>query len=86
MLKAKVARNVSIPIAAGERHGGVHGVRQLIEQEIIDVVQPDGGRAGGLWQMHKMAAMAEAHHIQVCSTFDVASLGMKRILVVPLCE
>ena len=61
----KVARNVSMPIAAGERHAGIHGVRQLIEQEIIDVVQPDTGRAGGLWQMLKLCHMAEAHHIMV---------------------
>jgi galactonate dehydratase len=62
---AKVAANVNIAIAAGERHAGIHGVRHLIENDIIDVVQPDGGRAGGLWQMHKIAAMAEAHHIQM---------------------
>lgn len=62
---AKVAANVNLPIAAGERHAGMHGVRQLIEQEIIDVVQPDTGRAGGLWQMLKLAHMAEAHHIMV---------------------
>ena len=41
------------------------GVQELIEREIIDVVQPDTGRAGGLLQMKKIAAMAEAHHITV---------------------
>jgi len=60
---AKVAENVDLPIAAGERHSHIWGVRQLIEREIIDVVQPDTGRAGGLLQMKKMAAMAEAHYI-----------------------
>jgi len=38
-------------------------VRELIEREIIDVVQPDTGRAGGLLQMKKIAALAEAHYI-----------------------
>jgi galactonate dehydratase len=37
----------------------------LIEREIVDVIQPDTGRAGGLMQMKKMAAMAEAHYITV---------------------
>ena len=60
---ARVAANVDIPIAAGERHAYMHGVRALIEREIIDVVQPDTGRAGGLWQMQKIAALAEAHYI-----------------------
>ncbi|MEC9381085.1 MAG: enolase C-terminal domain-like protein, partial [Candidatus Latescibacterota bacterium] len=60
---ARVADAVDLPIAAGERHAMIWGVRELIEREIIDVVQPDTGRAGGLSQMKKIAAMAEAHYI-----------------------
>lgn len=60
---AKVARHVDLPIAAGERHAHIYGLRELIEREIVDVVQPDTGRAGGLMQMKKQAAMAEAHGI-----------------------
>lgn len=60
---ARVSDAVNIPIAAGERHAGIWGVKELIEREIIDVVQPDTGRAGGLNQMRKIAAMAEAHYI-----------------------
>ena len=60
---ARVADAVDLPIAAGERHSHIYGVRQLIEREIVDVIQPDTGRAGGLMQMKKMAAMAEAHYI-----------------------
>lgn len=59
---ARVSEAVDIPIAAGERHAGIWGVKDLIEREIIDVVQPDTGRAGGLSQMKKIAAMAEAHY------------------------
>ncbi len=60
---ARVADAVDLPIAAGERHAHIYGVRQLIEREIIDVVQPDTGRAGGLLQLKKIAALAEAHFI-----------------------
>lgn len=59
---ARVSEAVDIPIAAGERHAGIWGAKELIEREIIDVVQPDTGRAGGLSQMKKIAAMAEAHY------------------------
>ncbi|MEX0763179.1 MAG: mandelate racemase/muconate lactonizing enzyme family protein [Dehalococcoidia bacterium] len=62
---ARIQDNVDIPIAAGERHSHIWGVRQLIEREIVDVVQPDTGRIGGITQMKKLAAMAEAHYIQV---------------------
>ena len=55
----------NIPLAAGERMSTIFGLRQLIEQELVDVVQPDTGRAGGITQMKKIAAMAEAHHIMM---------------------
>ncbi|MEN3149874.1 mandelate racemase/muconate lactonizing enzyme family protein [Neorhizobium sp. IRAMC:178] len=54
-----------VPLAAGERSATIFGERQLIEEELVDVIQPDTGRAGGITQMKKIAAMAEAHHIQV---------------------
>lgn len=54
---------VSVPLAAGERAGTVFGLRQYIEEELVDVIQPDTGRAGGITQMRKIAAMAEAHFI-----------------------
>jgi galactonate dehydratase len=54
-----------VPLAAGERMVGIYGLRELIERELVDVVQPDTGRAGGITQMKKIAAMAEAHHIMV---------------------
>jgi galactonate dehydratase len=62
---AKVAESVNVPVAAGERSSTVYGFRELIEREIVDVVQPDMGRAGGFLQMKKIAGMAEAHHIMV---------------------
>jgi galactonate dehydratase len=60
---ARVASNVDIPIAVGERHAMIYGLREVIEREIVDVIQPDTGRVGGLSQMKKLAAMAEAHYI-----------------------
>lgn len=61
----RVQDNVDIPIAAGERHSHIWGVRQLIEDEIVDVIQPDSGRIGGISQLMKLSAMAEAHFITV---------------------
>ena len=61
----RVSDSVDIPLGAGERLASIFGLRQLIEEEIVDVIQPDTGRAGGLMQMKKMAAMAEAHHIMM---------------------
>jgi galactonate dehydratase len=82
---ARVADAVHIPIAAGERHAHIWGTRELIEREIIDVVQPDTGRAGGLLQMKKQAAMAEAHYITFAP--HDGSLGpVAEIAAVHLCS
>jgi galactonate dehydratase len=62
---ARIQDHVAIPIAAGERFATIWGLRPLIERELVDVVQPDTGRAGGISQLMKVAAMAEAHHIAV---------------------
>mgnify|MGYP005848461597 CR=1 FL=1 len=62
---AKVAAAVDVPVACGERSATVYGFRELIERDIVDVIQPDMGRAGGFAQMKKIAGHAEAHHIQV---------------------
>ena len=61
----RVQDNVDIPIAAGERHSHIWGVRRLIEEEVVDVVQPDTGRIGGISQLMKLSAMAEAHYLMV---------------------
>lgn len=53
------------PIAAGERFAGLFGERELIERGLVDIIQPDTGRAGGITQMRKIAALAEAHHVMV---------------------
>lgn len=62
---ARVREAVDVPLAAGERLATIWGLRPLIERELVDVVQPDTGRAGGIGQMRKIAAMAEAHWITV---------------------
>jgi galactonate dehydratase len=58
-------RAVDVPLAAGERHGGLHGVAPLLFENLVDVIQPDSGRAGGLTGMRKLAAIAEARFATV---------------------
>ncbi len=62
---ARVSQSIALPIAAGERVATIWGWRAMIERELVDVIQPDTGRAGGISQMKKLAGMAEAHHIMM---------------------
>lgn len=60
---ARVRDHVNVPLAAGERVSTIWGIQPYIERGLVDVIQPDTGRAGGITQMRKMAAMAEGHFI-----------------------
>jgi galactonate dehydratase len=62
---ARVRDAVAVPLAAGERVGTIHGARPYIERGLVDVIQPDTGRAGGITQLRKIAAMAEPHGIML---------------------
>jgi galactonate dehydratase len=60
---AAVQRESPVPIAAGERWAGIHGVRPYLEKRAVDILQCDLVNCGGITGMKKIAAMAEAHYI-----------------------
>lgn len=62
---ALVARGTSIPIATGERLTTKWEFARVIEHRAASILQPDLGRSGGILETKKIAAMAEAHHIQI---------------------
>ncbi|MBC7994435.1 MAG: mandelate racemase/muconate lactonizing enzyme family protein [Rhizobacter sp.] len=61
----RVRDAVSIPLAGGERLASLADMRVLMEERLVDVLQPDSGRFGGLTQMRKLAGMAEAHGLSI---------------------
>ncbi len=61
----RVRDKVALPLAGGERMATLAEMRPFLENGLVDVVQPDTGRFGGLTQMKKLAAMAEACSIMV---------------------
>jgi galactonate dehydratase len=61
----KVAENVDIPIAAGERLYTRYGFRPYIEGQILDILQPDLGLAGGISEVKKIANYAETYHLHI---------------------
>ncbi len=59
----KVSDRVDIPIASGERIYTRYGFREYIEQQALDIIQPDIGICGGIAEIRKIAAHAETYHI-----------------------
>ncbi len=62
---AEVARGTSIPVATGERLTTKWEFARVIAHRAASILQPDLGRSGGILETKKIAAMAEAHQIQV---------------------
>lgn len=62
---ARVSQHVDVPIATGEMLYTRHEFRELLNLNAVDIVQPDVCVTGGLWEMKKIAAMAEASYASV---------------------
>ncbi len=62
---AAVARGTTIPVATGERLTTRFEFARIIENRAASILQPNAGRAGGILESKKIAAMAEAYHIQI---------------------
>lgn len=61
----RVADQVPLPIAVGERLYSRYGFRPVVEARAAQVLTPDVGNTGGLMEAKKVAAMAEAFDMLV---------------------
>jgi galactonate dehydratase len=61
----KLSDHVNIPLASGECNYTKYEFRDLINIQALDVVQPDICVCGGIMEMKKIAAMAEAQYLMV---------------------
>lgn len=62
---AEVAQTTSIPVATGERLSTKAEFAAVLRAGAANILQPALGRAGGIWETKKIAALAEAHNAQV---------------------
>ncbi|MEU4361820.1 galactonate dehydratase [Promicromonospora sp. NPDC023987] len=62
---ADVLRNSATPIALGERLYSRWDFKDVITSGVVDIIQPDLSHAGGITEVRKIAAMAEAYDIAV---------------------
>jgi galactonate dehydratase len=56
---AKVAEKVAVPLATGERLATKWAFSELLARNLVDIVQPETTRLGGITELKKLAAMAE---------------------------
>ncbi|NNK68307.1 MAG: mandelate racemase/muconate lactonizing enzyme family protein [Rhodobacteraceae bacterium] len=62
---AEVARRQPVPVATGERLTTKAEFAAVLNAGAANILQPALGRAGGLWEGRKIAALAEAANAQI---------------------
>jgi galactonate dehydratase len=62
---ARLAQLSPVPLAAGERLLGKWAFAPLLERRLVAVAQPDPAHVGGITELRKIAALAEAHHVWI---------------------
>jgi L-alanine-DL-glutamate epimerase-like enolase superfamily enzyme len=67
---AKIAAQTTIPLATGENEYTKHGFRDLISTKAIAILNPDVRYMGGVTEFMKVAAMAQAHGLDIAPHGD----------------
>lgn len=78
-------RGTSIPIATGERNFTRWGFKKLLTSGDVDIIQPDLSHAGGILEVRKIAAMAEAFDIAVAPHCPLGPIALASCLQLDFC-
>ena len=62
---AELRERLSMPIAGGENEHTLYGFREFLSAGAVDIAQPDIGSCGGITAARHIAALAQAHGVQV---------------------
>ncbi|KPK65922.1 MAG: galactonate dehydratase [Planctomycetes bacterium SM23_32] len=82
---ARVARSTTIPIATGERLYTKWAFREVLEKGAAAILQPDLSHAGGILEVRKIAAMAEAHYAAIAPHCPLGPISLAACLQVDAC-
>lgn len=72
----RLKQHVRIPMATGERDRTIWEMIAYLQNRCIDILQPDCGHTGGISQMRKIAALAEAYHVPLAPHNTCSELGL----------
>lgn len=81
----ELARMSAIPIATGERMYTRWGFKQLLQEGWADIIQPDLSHAGGILEVRKIAAMAEAYDVAVAPHCPLGPIALAASLQLDFC-
>jgi galactonate dehydratase len=78
----EIARACNIPIATGERLFSKYDFKRLLQAGGVDIIQPDLSHAGGITEVKKIAAMAEAYDVALAPHCPLGPIALSACLQV----
>lgn len=81
----EVARYTTTPIATGERMYSRWDFKTLLAQGVVDIIQPDLSHAGGISEVKKIAAMAEAYDVSVAPHCPLGPIALASCIQLDAC-
>ncbi|MCR4807203.1 MAG: galactonate dehydratase [Lachnospiraceae bacterium] len=76
----EIAHACNIPIATGERLYSKYDFKRLLQAGGVDIIQPDLSHAGGLTEVKKIAAMAEAYDVALAPHCPLGPIALAACL------
>ncbi len=78
----EIAACCNIPIATGERLYTKYDFKRLLEAGGVDIIQPDLSHAGGITEVKKIGAMAEAYDVALAPHCPLGPIALASCLQV----
>lgn len=82
----EVASHTSIPIATGERLYSRWDFKHVLQAGHVDIIQPDISHAGGISEVKKIAAMAEAYDVALAPHCPLGPIALAASLQIDACS
>ena len=78
----EISASCNIPIATGERLFSKYDFKRLLTAGGVDIIQPDVSHAGGITEVRKIAAMAEAYDVALAPHCPLGPIALSSCLQV----
>jgi len=76
----EIAAACNVPIATGERLFTKYDFKRLLQAGGVDIIQPDLSHAGGITEVKKIAAMAEAYDVALAPHCPLGPIALAACL------
>jgi len=81
-----IAEHTSAPIATGERMYSRFDFAEMLEDGVVDVVQPDASTAGGITEVKKIADMAETYDVALAPHSPLGPIALAACVQIDACS